>query len=409
MPKAQKQKLFQLQDTEIQQILFCDNSDTEDGLELDNEDLQFLEQDVEQIEQNPDIGQSNPEVIIEPALDPSVSAGFSQNQTLDSNHTTSTVTSQPMPNEDICFKWKKIKPNSSNLVQQAFTSTNGSFDYGKILLPLDSEATPYEIFAKVTNFDEFIQDIVIPQSKLYSQQKGHVFHIEEEMKAFFGMTVVMGYHVLPYIRDYWSSEQDLGVPYIANVMTLKRFEEIKAYLHFNDNDLVKPDSDEYHDRAFKVRPVMDHLNSSFMASLAPTQFESVDEHMIKFKGHNILRQYVKGKPIKWGFKMWCRCDSKAGYLFEFDLYTGKKNQVEYGLGEGVVLQLREAIKDLYCKIFIDNFFNSPLLQVKLLERNVFSAGTVRPNRKHLPKPPQLKIPSDKDMKKGDVVAYEANV
>ena len=187
MPKAQKQKLFQLQDTEIQQILFCDNSETEDGLELDNEDLQFLEQDVEQIEQNPDIG-----------------------QTLDSNHTTSTVTSQPMPNEDICFKWKKIKPNSSNLVQQAFTSTNGSFDYGKIILPLDSEATPYEIFAKVTNFDEFIQDIVIPQSKLYSQQKGHVFHIEEEMKAFFGMTVVMGYHVLPYIRDYWSSEQDLG-------------------------------------------------------------------------------------------------------------------------------------------------------------------------------------------------------
>ena len=196
MPKAQKQKLFQLQDTEIQQILFCDNSDTEDGLELDNEDLQFLEQDVEQIEQNPDIGQSNPEVIIEPALDPSVSAGFSQNQTLDSNHRTSTVTSQPMPNEDICFKWKKIKPNSSNLVQQAFTSTNGSFDYGKILLPLDSEATPYEIFAKVTNFDEFIQDIVIPQSKLYSQQKGHVFHIEEEeMKAFFGMTVVMGYGI----------------------------------------------------------------------------------------------------------------------------------------------------------------------------------------------------------------------
>ena len=36
----------------------------------------------------------------------------------------------------------------------------------------------------------------------------------------------MGYHVLPSIRDYWSTEPDLGVLYISNVMSLKRFEEI---------------------------------------------------------------------------------------------------------------------------------------------------------------------------------------
>jgi len=313
-------------------------------------------------------------------------------------------------NEDVSFKWKKVKPNTSQSRNPAPSSTDATFDYGKVLLPLNSESTPYEIFVQVTNFNKFIQDIVIPQTKLYTQQKGHIFQIdEEELKAFFGMTIVMGYHVLPCIRDYWSSELDLRVPYIANVMTLKRFEEIRAYLHFNDNDLAKPNSDEEHDRAFKVRPVMEHFNSSFIAALSSTQFQSIDEHMIKFKGHNILRQYVKGKPIKWGFKMWCRCDSKSGYLFEFDLYTGKKrNQVEYGLGEGVVLQLTQAIKNLRCKIFIDNFFNSPLLQLKLLQMNIFSAGTVRSNRKHLPKAPQFKIPLDKEMKKGNVVAYEAN-
>ena len=97
--------------------------------------------------------------------------------------------------------------------------------------------------------------------------------------------------------------------------------------------------------------------------------------MIKFKGHNILRQYVKGKPIQWGFKMWCRCESKTGYLHEFDIYTGKKRgQVEYGLGEGVVLHLTEKIQHLGCKVYIDNFFNSPSLQLLLLKRNVFSAG-----------------------------------
>ena len=140
--------------------------------------------------------------------------------------------------------------------------------------------------------------------------------------------------------------------------------------------------------------------------MAPTKFQSVDEHVIKFKGHNILRQYVKGKPIQWGFKLWCRCDSKTGYLFEFDLYSGKKcGQVEYGLGEGVVLKLTEKLKDLKCEVYIDNYFNSPLLQFELLQKDIFSAGTVRANRKHLPKAPQVK--PDKAMERGEVQAFEA--
>ena len=41
---------------------------------------------------------------------------------------------------------------------------------------------------------------------LYSQQQGHVFTTSlEETKAFFGMHLVMGYHALPCMRDYWSS------------------------------------------------------------------------------------------------------------------------------------------------------------------------------------------------------------
>jgi len=69
--------------------------------------------------------------------------------------------------------------------------------------------------------------------------------------------------------------------------------------------------------------------------------------MIKFKGHNILKQNVKGKPVQWGFKLWCRCDYKSGYLFQFDLYTGKKiGHVEHGLGEGVVLSLTKQSKHI---------------------------------------------------------------
>ena len=50
-------------------------------------------------------------------------------------------------------------------------------------------------------------------------------------------------------------------------------------------------------------------------------------------------QYMKNKPIKWGFKWWCRCYSKAEYLYEFDLYLGKKEKKKLGLGEIVASDL----------------------------------------------------------------------
>ena len=53
--------------------------------------------------------------------------------------------------------------------------------------------------------------------------------------------------------------------------------------------------------------------------MSPTMYQSIDEHMIEFKGHKILEPYVKEKPMQCGFKLWCRCDAVSGYLFQFDL------------------------------------------------------------------------------------------
>jgi hypothetical protein len=86
--------------------------------------------------------------------------------------------------------------------------------------------------------------------------------------------------------------------------------------------------------------------------------------MIRFKGHDNMKQYIKSKSIKWVFKMWCTCDSKSGYLYPIDLYTGKKTDTEHGHGESVVIMLTKPLEHLYCEIYIDNFFNSTLLQLK---------------------------------------------
>ena len=62
-----------------------------------------------------------------------------------------------------------------------------------------------------------------------------------------------------------------------------------------------------------------------------------------------------------------------------------------------MLHLTQELENLFCRVYIDNFFNSPALQIELLSKNIYSVGTVRPNRKHLPKD---KLPDDAKMKKG---------
>ena len=60
--------------------------------------------------------------------------------------------------------------------------------------------------------------------------------------------------------------------------------------------------------------------------MSPTSEQAIDEHMIKFKEQHSMKQYMPLKPIKRGFKIWCRNYSATGYIFQFDIYARKKEK-----------------------------------------------------------------------------------
>ena len=43
--------------------------------------------------------------------------------------------------------------------------------------------------------------------------------------------------------------------------------------------------------------------------------------------------------IKWSFKFWFRYSSETGYLYQMDIYLGKKQNTEFNLGEEVLCEL----------------------------------------------------------------------
>ncbi|XP_049787948.1 mucin-7-like [Schistocerca cancellata] len=82
----------------------------------------------------------------------------------------------------------------------------------------------------------------------------------------------------------------------------------------------------------------------------------------------LAEPYLPKKPIKRGYKVWVLAD-KSGCARKLDIYTGKKdNAVEKKLGERVVKDLTENIKDKYNRVYFDNYFSSPDLLQDLKEK-----------------------------------------
>ena len=137
---------------------------------------------------------------------------------------------------------------------------------------------------------------------------------------------------------------------------------------------------------------------------------SIDEAMVAYTGRLSIKQYLPLKPTKRGIKIWARADPHNGYLNDFQVYTGKTNNVvETGLGERVVKDLTRDIWGKNHHVYCDNYFSSVPLFQELLNNKTYACGTIRTNRKYLPpRITQAKLKNQGDMiveqKDGNMVA-----
>ena len=82
------------------------------------------------------------------------------------------------------------------------------------------------------------------------------------------------------------------------MLTRNRFEEILRYLHLADNaKLIQGD------KLAKVRPFYVMMNQRFLNTFQFDQQLCVDEFMIPYFGKHSAKEYIKGKPIKFGYKL----------------------------------------------------------------------------------------------------------
>ena len=128
----------------------------------------------------------------------------------------------------------------------------------EIQLNLNETLSPIKIFSLMTGLKELVE-LIVEQSNLYVHQNGRNFTVtKEELKAFLGINFVMAINKLSTIAEYWRIDNLIGNDGIHNTMIRNRFCKILQNVHSADNR-----KDDKTEKAFKMRPVIYHLNLTF--------------------------------------------------------------------------------------------------------------------------------------------------
>lgn len=181
----------------------------------------------------------------------------------------------------------------------------------------------------------------------------------KELRCWLGICILMGLKKLPNTRLYRDRQNFFGCPLVRAAMRRYRFEKICRNIHLVDNcTLVTEKSNPSYDKIAKIRWLLEGFVQASKRLYNCERYVCVDEIMIPYRGNRCsIKQYMKNKPVKYGIKVWCMANSKSRYVYDLQVYTGKKGvKAEKDLGLKVVTTLVSDLKGLGHVVVTDRFF-----------------------------------------------------
>lgn len=168
---------------------------------------------------------------------------------------------------------------------------------------IPDNASQLDVFSVL--FDDKIVGKIVTETNLYAQQTiaqnpGRNLNWKDttarEIKAFFGVSIIMGLNSLPIIADYWASDPCLGNEEVKKVMTKNRFESISRFLHFNDSSAAPKRDEPNFDRKFSSRSDNTRKRSLRADAAVPVAAENAADHFCaRREGKGRKRECVQCK------------------------------------------------------------------------------------------------------------------
>jgi hypothetical protein len=192
------------------------------------------------------------------------------------------------------------------------------------------------------------------------------------------------------IRDYWDS------PYHnawTKFMSRGRYQQITCVLHFNDND---DEVGKARDSLHKIRPLLNIVKKSLGRYAEIGSEISYDEATMANKssyGCNLICFNPMKPSGKFHFKIYMICCAKTNLTIRMKIHTKDNADLEVedehhefmNKLNNQTLQLCKPFYNSGCTVNMNNYYMSTTCAMKLRQNGIFCRGTIRSNRKFLPK------------------------
>ncbi|KAH8019612.1 hypothetical protein HPB51_020311 [Rhipicephalus microplus] len=123
-----------------------------------------------------------------------------------------------------------------------------------------------------------------------------------EMLRFIGLIIYMGVIDVPRLHMYWQTTGIFSSLLPPNIMRRDRFFALLAFLSVGDpEDLAAAASDGK--TTWRVSWLLRHINLQSQNLFQPQRNLAVDERMVKSKARSGIRQYIRDKVTKFGYKL----------------------------------------------------------------------------------------------------------
>lgn len=283
--------------------------------------------------------------------------------------------------------WSKNSPNAGNIGREhaanIFTAKEG---FRKGLNPV----------SRLESFFVFAEDIInsafhytrLETRRINARRSTNKIKpiSSEEFNTFIGLHFLSGAYKATHRRcsELWS-ECD-GHPIFRASMSYERFKQIKSLLRFDDKCKRNPD-----DKLCLVRSLIEMFNQKMLECYTPSSSLTIDEQLMEFHGRVKFKRYVPSKPGKYGILFYWISDNRNTFPLRCIVYSGQKSIPEKyfdlanSVPEALSIYLSEPFLEKGRNISMDNYFTSLSLARYLLQHKTTLVGTIRSNKREVPK------------------------
>lgn len=209
-----------------------------------------------------------------------------------------------------------------------------------------------------------------------------------EIRGFIGLLYLIGSlrSSRKNLHQLWDNSKGNGLESCYLTMSEQRFRFLLRCIRFDDvRD--RPMRSEL-DKFSPIRELFERMVLSFQNYYSASEFLTIDEQLLAFRGRCSFRQYIPSKPSKYGIKTFALVDAKTAYTLKLETYVGTQPPGPYNqsnAAKDIVIRMVEPVQNTNRNITADNWFTSFPLVSELSERKLTYVGTLRKNKKEIPK------------------------